>query len=135
MASNAQANLRSCVKEFSLDQIEGTNNHRWWTNWIENLEYCFAFEGIEYEDKKKAALLALGGQALRELYKTLCEDTGSVTNKNAKKTQIISKVSKILQQNVASFSVQNLFQIKKVMTIGWLGWKLKEGSVILIKWI
>ena len=86
MTSNALANLRSCVKEFSLDQIEGTNHHRRWANWIENLEYCFAFEGIELEDKKKAALLALGGQALRELYKTLVEDTGSVRYKNAKKT-------------------------------------------------
>ena len=85
MASNALANLRSRVKEFSLDQIEGTNHHTRWTNWIENLEYCFAFEGIESEDKNKAAVLALGGQALRELYKTLVEDTGSVTYKNAKK--------------------------------------------------
>ena len=80
MASNALAIPPSCVQEFSLDHIEGTNHHRRWTNWIENLENCFAFEGIE-----PAALLALGGQALRELYKTLDEGTGNVTYKIAKK--------------------------------------------------
>ena len=55
--------------------------------WVENLEYCFTFEGIDAngdgqqaqevaERKKKAALLALGGQQLRELYNTL-EDNGN----------------------------------------------------------
>ena len=82
--ANALANLRSCVKEFQIqDYEESTSNlHKRWSLWIENLEYCFTFEGLDTapaggvnpEIKKKAALLALGGQQLRELYNTL-EDT------------------------------------------------------------
>lgn len=86
--AHALANLRSCVQEFQLQDHEETtsNIHKRWCMWVENLEYCFTFEGLDTvptedgavspEVKKKAALLALGGHQLRELYNTL-EDTGT----------------------------------------------------------
>ena len=60
---------------------------------MENLEYCFTFEGLDPEDpeglnlaerKKKAALLALGGQQLRELYNTLEDNNNTYTAAKAK---------------------------------------------------
>ena len=66
----------------------------------------------------KAALLALRDQALRELYKTLVEDTGSVTYRNAKKVLTDHFLCiKNLTAERYKFSVQNLFQIKRVMTV------------------
>ena len=75
--ANALANLRACVEEFPLHHSEEdtTNTHKRWLMWIENLEYCFTFEGLDdgadAVTKKKAAMLALAGQPLRELYNTL----------------------------------------------------------------
>jgi len=75
--ANALANLRSCVKEFPLQEHEGTtmNLRKRWKMRIENLEYCFTFEGLDADEnadtKKKAVMLALAGHPLRELYNTL----------------------------------------------------------------
>jgi len=45
-----------------------------WTQWLENFECCFEFEGVtdpgEGNSKKRAALLAIKGQQLRYLFKT-----------------------------------------------------------------
>ena len=66
------ASLRQCVTEFNPDFCqEGTLNlDKRWKLWIENLECVMDFEGIE-AGKKKAALLAVGGPKLRELFNTL----------------------------------------------------------------
>ena len=88
--ANALANLRACVKEFPLQEHEGNtmNLHKRWTMWIENLEYCFTFEGLDEDEhadtKKKAAMLALAGHPLRELYNTL-EDGGNTYAEAEKK--------------------------------------------------
>ena len=64
--------LRQCVTEFNPDLCQkGTLNlDKWWKLWVENLECVMDFEGIE-AGKKKAALLAVGGPKLRELFNTL----------------------------------------------------------------
>jgi len=41
-----------------------------------NLEYCFTFEGLDADTKKKAAMLTLEEHPLRELYNTL-QDAGT----------------------------------------------------------
>jgi len=59
------ANLRSRVKEYPPQEHERTtmNLHKRWKMWIENLEYCFTFEGLDANEnadtKKKAAMLTL----------------------------------------------------------------------------
>lgn len=105
--AHALANLRSCVQEFQLQDHEETtsNIHKRWCMWVENLEYCFTFEGLDTvptedgavspEVKKKAALLALGGHQLRELYNTL-EDTGTTYTEAKRKIEEHFKGSKNL---------------------------------------
>ena len=69
--------LKSCVSEFDPDAHHdaGTNQERRWKQWLENLELVIDFEGItdpaEGPSKKRAALLAVGGAAIRELFATL----------------------------------------------------------------
>ena len=69
--------LKSCVSEFDPDAHHdaGTNQERRWKQWLENLELVMDFKGItdpaEGPSKKRAALLAVGGAALRELFVTL----------------------------------------------------------------
>ena len=66
------AQLRQVCQEFRPDEEVGNVEQRW-KQWIENLEYCLEFEGIEEEKKKRAALLAVAGRQLREVFSTLEE--------------------------------------------------------------
>ena len=83
MAGSTLANLKACVKEFNPDDFGDTQNvSKQWILWLENFEYCLDFEGVKEEtteegsdavppSRKRAALLAIGGQKLREIFKTL----------------------------------------------------------------
>ena len=81
--ANTLANLKACVPEFDPEAIleEGTNTERRWQQWLENFECCLTFEGVTDPDggasKRRAALLAIGGQKLRELFNTLTPATAS----------------------------------------------------------
>ena len=97
MASSL-AGLKSCVSEFDPDAHHdaGTNQERRWKQWLENLELVMDFEGItdpaEGPSKKRAALLALGGAALRELFATLTvADTQYSTAKAVLTTHFTAK--------------------------------------------
>ena len=71
MASNTLANMRACVKEFDTDQTgELASTAKRFRSWLENFEACADFEDISPE-KRRPALLALGGEKFRELCKTL----------------------------------------------------------------
>ena len=84
MAGNVLGNLKSVVGEFDVEQTENRINlDKKWNQWLENFEVCIEFEGVA-DEKKKAALLALGGQKLRTLAATL--DVKPTTDfENAKK--------------------------------------------------
>ena len=83
--SNTLANLKACVPEFDPEALtdDGVNMERRWKQWLENFECCLTFEGVtDPEDgpsKKKAALLAIGGQKLRELFSTLTPEGNTYT--------------------------------------------------------
>ena len=71
MASNTLANMRACVKEFDTEQTgELASTAKRFRSWLENFEACADFEDISPE-KRRPALLALGGEKFRELCKTL----------------------------------------------------------------
>ena len=71
MASNTLANLRACVKEFDTEQSgELASTSKRFMSWLENFEACADFEDVSPE-KRRPALLALGGEKFRELCKTL----------------------------------------------------------------
>ncbi|XP_065067008.1 uncharacterized protein K02A2.6-like [Rhopilema esculentum] len=75
--ASALVGLKACVTEFNPDvqQDAGSNQERRWKLWLENLELVMDFEGItdaaEGPSKRRAALLAVGGSELRELFATL----------------------------------------------------------------
>ena len=96
--ANTLANLKACVPEFDTEAMldEGVNIERRWTQWLENFECCLTFEGVEDADntpsKKRAALLAIGGQKLRELFGTLTPaDTSYAAATTVLKTHFTSK--------------------------------------------
>ena len=65
------------MPEFNPDSLvdEASNTEKRWTQWLENFDCCLEFEGVTDPatgaSKKRAALLAIGGQQLRDLFKTL----------------------------------------------------------------
>ena len=75
--SNHLANLKACVPEFVPEEFGDVNNiAKQWELWIENFQFCMEFEEIKEEaqdttSRKRAALLAIGGPKLREIFKTL----------------------------------------------------------------
>eukprot|EP00795_Rhopilema_esculentum_P004069 gene4069-20248_t len=75
--ASALVGLKACVTELNPDvqQDAGSNQERRWKLWLENLELVMDFEGItdaaEGPSKRRAALLAVGGSELRELFATL----------------------------------------------------------------
>ena len=81
MSVSSLASLKTCVSEFnpdrSLDDEGSENLEKKWEKWLENLEVCLDFEGVQDSteanstSKKRAALLAGGGSKLREIFKTL----------------------------------------------------------------
>ena len=83
MVGSTSADLKACVKEFNLDDFGDTQDvFKQWILWLENFECCVDFEGVKEEtteegsdavppSRKRAALLAIGGQKLREIFKTL----------------------------------------------------------------
>ena len=81
--SNTLANLKACVPEFDPENLtdEGSNAEKRWKQWLENFECCLTFEGVTDPaagpSKKRAALLAIGGQKLRELFATLTVENAS----------------------------------------------------------
>jgi hypothetical protein len=71
MANNILSNLRSCVKEFDTEQTADVQNLcKRFESWLTNFEACAEFEDVP-TGKKKPALLAVGGEKLRELCTTL----------------------------------------------------------------
>jgi hypothetical protein len=69
--SNTLANIRSCVPEFDTEQTADIQNLcRRFKAWLENFEAVCEFEDVTVQ-KKKPALLAVGGSKLRELCTTL----------------------------------------------------------------
>jgi hypothetical protein len=83
MASNTLANLRACVQEFDTEESGDVQNlARKYQSWLENFEACADFEEV-IDNRRKPALLALGGEKLRELIKTL----GVTTEDNYEQTK------------------------------------------------
>ena len=76
------ANLKQVCPELQLEQ--STNNEKMWQNFIDNFESVLAFEGIEDDRKKRGALLAVAGQEVRDIFKTL-EEEEAKTYETAKK--------------------------------------------------
>ena len=66
-----------CVSEFHSEALlhEGANTERRWKKWLENFKCCLTFEEVQNQEgatfRKRVALLAIGGQTLRELFNTL----------------------------------------------------------------
>ena len=96
--ANTLANLRACVPEFNPDSLidEGSNTDKRWKQWLENFECCLEFEGVtdqpNEKSKKRAALLAIGGQQLRDLLKTLSPtDDTYLEARNALNTHFTAK--------------------------------------------
>ena len=81
--SNTLANLKASVPEFDLEAVldNGINIERRWKQLLENFECCITFEGVTNQPnapfKKKASVLAIGGQKLLELFSTLTPATDS----------------------------------------------------------
>ena len=82
--ANHLANLKSCFPEFKPG--EQGNIAKQWDMWVTNFDCCLEFEEIkdEFKDengktisKKRAALLAIGGPQLREIFATLKCDKGT----------------------------------------------------------
>ena len=77
MATALLTSIKSCVPEFKPEELtdSGKNIDRRWKEWVENFELVLDFEGVtdpqEEKSKKKAALLAVGGQALGQIFPTL----------------------------------------------------------------
>ena len=70
--------IKSCVKEFRPEDFAGQNIDRKWKEWIENFELVLEFEGIKNTgNKRKAALLTVGGSELREIFSTLNPENDS----------------------------------------------------------
>ena len=71
------ANLYTCVPKFQTDNLTGEwhNTEKQWRQWVENFECCLNCEGIvdphEGNSKKRAALIAIRGQQLDDLFRTV----------------------------------------------------------------
>ena len=66
------ANLKQVCPELQLDQSR--NNEKQWQQFIDNSEAVLAFEEIEADKKMRAALFAVTGQEVRDIFKTLEEE-------------------------------------------------------------
>ena len=73
--STTLTNLKSICGEFKTDEYGSSNTDRKWMAYIENFESCLEFEDVTDEKKKRSALLAVGGAELRDILRTLDEDT------------------------------------------------------------
>ena len=62
------------VEHFVIDRNTSTNLDKKWTKYIEEFELFIVASGITDGKQKVALLLHLGGENLREIYKTLKED-------------------------------------------------------------
>ena len=77
MATALLSSIKSCVPEFKPEEVtdSGKNLDRRWREWLENFELVLDFEGVtdptEGSSKRKAAMLTVGGQSLREVFATL----------------------------------------------------------------
>ena len=77
MATAVLTSIKACVAEFKPEELtdSGKNLDRRWKEWLENFELVLDFEGVtdptEGKSRKKAALLTVGGQPLREIFSTL----------------------------------------------------------------
>lgn len=77
MATAILTSIKACVPEFKPEELSdtGKNVDRRWKEWLENLELVLDFEGVtdpaEGASKRRAALLTVGGQTLREIFSTL----------------------------------------------------------------
>ena len=73
--STTLTNLKSICGELKTDECGSSNTDRKWMAYIENFESCQEFEDVTDEKKKRSALLAVGGAELRDILRTLDEDT------------------------------------------------------------
>ncbi len=84
MATAVLTSIKACVAEFKPEELtdSGKNLDRRWKEWLENFELVLDFEGVtdptEGKSRKKAALLTVGGQPLREIFSTLTRGRGHV---------------------------------------------------------
>ena len=75
--SNTLVNLKLCIPKFNSEVLldDGVIIERCWKQWLENFECCITFELVTDQSnglsKKKAALLAISGQKLGELFSTV----------------------------------------------------------------
>ena len=75
--TSALTSLRACVQEFNPDDYSNNLSRRW-QQWIESFELVLDYENVvdpeQGTSKRKAALLTVGGQALRDVFSTLNVD-------------------------------------------------------------
>ena len=93
MATAVLTSIKACVAEFKPEELtdSGKNLDRRWKEWLENFELVLDFEGVtdptEGKSRKKAALLTVGGQPLREIFSTLTTWQGTRTRMQKKPSQ------------------------------------------------
>ena len=73
--STTLTKLKSICGEFKTNEHRSSNKDKKWKAFIENFESCLEFEDVTDEKKKRSALLAVGGAELRDILRTLDEDT------------------------------------------------------------
>ena len=90
MATAILTSIKACVPEFKPEELSdtGKNVDRRWKEWLENHELVLDFEGVtdpaEGASKRRAALLTVGGQTLREIFSTLTVEAEEVGQQVAK---------------------------------------------------
>ena len=103
MASNTLGNLRACVSEFDPDQTTDIQNmSKRYVSWLENFEACTQFEEVP-NAKMKPALMAIGGEKLRELCKSLGVTAGDSDEEAKAKLETHFTPKKIHRQKGLSF--------------------------------
>ena len=114
--ANTLANLKACVPEFDPEAFldEGINTERRWKQWLENFECCMTFEGVADPDagpsKKRAAILAIGGQKLRELFSTLTPDSPSYDDATKALTEHFTSKKNLTAERYKFFCTKPLDQ-------------------------
>ena len=94
------------MSEFNTEQsVDILNMSKRFTSWIENFEACVEFEGVA-EEKKKPAVMALGGEKFRELCKTL--DITAADNYAAMKVKLTTHYTANKNTSTERFKFLNM---------------------------
>ena len=135
--ANTLAILKACVPEFDPKTLsdEGLNVARRWRQWLENFKCYLTFEGVtdpdEEPSKQRAALLAIGGQKLRELFSTL--NPRDDTCKQAKDTLISPQKKNLTAERFKFFT--STMTTRRHTTTGLQDSVPKLKSANLKKWM